>query len=194
MAIMAASTPVLAEQEETITVVGERTQHSQVTTATKVATPAKLVPQTIESLPVEEITAFSNSTLSEALVGIPGVNASGDTRFDGLNIRGFKASNDFYLDGFRDDMQYTRDLGNIETVEILKGPAAVLYGRGSSGGIINRVTKKPEAGLGSKLTTRIGSHDFYRVDADLNGEVNDDVQVRLNMSYEDAGSFRKRCR
>ena len=191
MAIMAASTPVLAEQEETITVVGERTQHSQVTTATKVATPAKLVPQTIESLPVEEITAFSNSTLSEALVGIPGVNASGDTRFDGLNIRGFKASNDFYLDGFRDDMQYTRDLGNIETVEILKGPAAVLYGRGSSGGIINRVTKKPEAGLGSKLTTRIGSHDFYRVDADLNGEVNDDVQVRLNMSYEDAGSFRK---
>lgn len=191
MAIMAASTPVLAEQEETITVVGERTQHSQVTTATKVATPAKLVPQTIESLPVEEITAFSNSTLSEALVGIPGVNASGDTRFDGVNIRGFKASNDFYLDGFRDDMQYTRDLGNIETVEILKGPAAVLYGRGSSGGIINRVTKKPEAGLGSKLTTRIGSHDFYRVDADLNGEVNDDVQVRLNMSYEDAGSFRK---
>ncbi|MBU2895924.1 TonB-dependent receptor [Vibrio hepatarius] len=191
LAMIAATTPAIAEEEETITVFGEKTQHSQVTTATKISTPTKLVPQTIESLPVEEITAFGNSTLSEALVGIPGINASGDTRFDGVKIRGFKASNDFYLDGFRDDMQYTRDLGNIETVEILKGPAAVLYGRGSSGGIINRVTKKPEAGLGSKLTTRIGSNDFYRVDADLNGEVNEDVQVRLNIAYEDAGSFRK---
>jgi iron complex outermembrane receptor protein len=51
---------------------------------------------------------------------------------DGVTIRGFSASNDFYLDGLRDDMQYTRDLGNIERVEVLKGPAAVLYGRGST--------------------------------------------------------------
>lgn len=191
LSIITACAPVIAEEQDKMTVVDNKTQHAQVTTATKTSTPAKLVPQTIESLPVEDITAFGNSTLSNSLVGIPGINASGDTRFDGLNIRGFKASNDFYLDGFRDDMQYTRDLGNIETVEILKGPAAVLYGRGSSGGIINRVTKKPEAGLGSKLTTRIGSNDFYRADADLNGEVNEDVQVRLNMAYEDAGSFRK---
>lgn len=191
LSIITACAPVIAEEQDKMTVVDNKTQHAQVTTATKTSTPAKLVPQTIESLPVEDITAFGNSTLSNSLVGIPGINASGDTRFDGLNIRGFKASNDFYLDGFRDDMQYTRDLGNIETVEVLKGPAAVLYGRGSSGGIINRVTKKPEAGLGSKLTTRIGSNDFYRADADLNGEVNEDVQVRLNMAYEDAGSFRK---
>ena len=147
LSIITACAPVLAEEQDKITVVDNKTQHAQVTTATKTSTPAKLVPQTIESLPVEDITAFGNSTLSNSLVGIPGINASGDTRFDGLNIRGFQASNDFYLDGFRDDMQYTRDLGNIETVEILKGPAAVLYGRGSSGGIINRVTKKPEAGL-----------------------------------------------
>jgi iron complex outermembrane receptor protein len=191
LSIITACAPVIAEEQDKMTVVDNKTQHAQVTTATKTSTPGKLVPQTIESLPVEDITAFGNSTLSNALVGIPGINASGDTRFDGLNIRGFKASNDFYLDGFRDDMQYTRDLGNIENVEILKGPAAVLYGRGSSGGIINRVTKKPEAGLGSKLTTRIGSNNFYRADADLNGEVNEDVQVRLNMAYEDAGSFRK---
>jgi len=190
LAIIAASTPAIAE-ESTLTVFGKRTQHSEVTTATKTATPAKLVPQTIESLPVEELTAFGNRSLSEALIGTPGVNASGDTRFDGVNIRGFKATNDFYLDGFRDDMQYTRDLGNIETIEILKGPAAVLYGRGSSGGIINRVTKKPEIGLGSKFTTRIGSNDFYRVAADINSEISPDVQVRLNVSYEDAGSFRK---
>ncbi len=119
--------------DETMTVVGKRSQHQEVATATRTNTPAKLVPQTIDSVKVSELTAFGQPTLSEALSGIPGVNASGDTRFDGVNIRGFSASNDFYLDGFRDDMQYTRDLGNIERVEVLEGPAAVLYGRGSTG-------------------------------------------------------------
>lgn len=110
-------------EDETLTVVGKRSQHEEVATATRTATPAKLVPQTIESVPASELTAYGQPSLSEALTGIPGVNASGDTRFDSVNIRGFNASNDFYLDGLRDDMQYTRDLGNIERVEVLKGPA-----------------------------------------------------------------------
>ena len=133
-------------EDETLTVVGKRSQHEEVATATRTATPAKLVPQSIESVKASELTAFGQPTLSEALTGIPGVNASGDARFDGVTIRGFSASNDFYLDGLRDDMQYTRDLGNIERVEVLKGPAAVLYGRGSTGGIVNRVSKVPQKG------------------------------------------------
>ena len=108
-------------EDETLTVVGKRSQHEEVATATRTSTPAKLVPQSIESVSASELTAYGQPTLSEALSGIPGVNASGDTRFDGVNIRGFNASNDFYLDGLRDDMQYTRDLGNIERVEVLKG-------------------------------------------------------------------------
>ena len=119
--------------------------------------PAKLVPQTIDSVSASELTAYGQPSLSEALTGIPGVNASGDTRFDSVNIRGFNASNDFYLDGLRDDMQYTRDLGNIERVEVLKGPAAVLYGRGSTGGIINRVSKTPQRGQASSVSARSAS-------------------------------------
>ncbi|ELI6421608.1 TonB-dependent siderophore receptor [Aeromonas veronii] len=176
--------------DETMTVIGKRSQHQEVATATRTNTPAKLVPQTIDSVKVSELTAFGQPTLSEALSGIPGVNASGDTRFDGVNIRGFSASNDFYLDGFRDDMQYTRDLGNIERVEVLKGPAAVLYGRGSTGGIVNRVSKKPQKGQESSVTARVGSFDSQRLAADLNGEASEQVQLRLNMAQEDKDSFR----
>ncbi|MFA7825843.1 TonB-dependent receptor [Aeromonas dhakensis] len=189
VALLALSAGAHAE-DETMTVVGKRSQHEEVATATRTNTPAKLVPQAIDSVKASELTAFGQPTLSEALTGIPGVNASGDTRFDGVNIRGFSASNDFYLDGFRDDMQYTRDLGNTERVEVLKGPAAVLYGRGSTGGIVNRVSKKPLKGLESSVSAQVGSFDSRRLAADLNGEAGEQVQVRLNLAQEDKDSFR----
>ncbi|AZU46733.1 TPA: TonB-dependent receptor [Aeromonas hydrophila] len=189
VALLALSTGAHAE-DETMTVVGKRSQHEEVATATRTNTPAKLVPQAIDSVKASELTAFGQPTLSEALTGIPGVNASGDTRFDGVNIRGFSASNDFYLDGFRDDMQYTRDLGNTERVEVLKGPAAVLYGRGSTGGIVNRVSKKPQKGLESSVSAQVGSFDSRRLAADLSGEAGEQVQVRLNLAQEDKDSFR----
>lgn len=189
VALLAVCTSPRAE-DETLTVVGKRSQHEEVATATRTATPAKLVPQSIETVKASELTAFGQPTLSEALTGIPGVNASGDTRFDGVTIRGFSASNDFYLDGLRDDMQYTRDLGNIERVEVLKGPAAVLYGRGSTGGIVNRVSKKPQKGLESSVSAQVGSFDSRRFAADLNGEAGEQVQVRLNLAQEDKDSFR----
>lgn len=189
VALLALSAGARAE-DETMTVVGKRSQHEEVATATRTNTPAKLVPQAIDSVKASELTAFGQPTLSEALTGIPGVNASGDTRFDSVNIRGFSASNDFYLDGFRDDMQYTRDLGNIERVEVLKGPAAVLYGRGSTGGIINRVSKKPQKGQESSVSALVGSFDTRRVAADLNAEAGERVQLRLNLAQEDKDSFR----
>lgn len=189
VALLALSAGAHAE-DETMTVVGKRSQHEEVATATRTNTPAKLVPQAIDSVKASELTAFGQPTLSEALTGIPGVNASGDTRFDGVNIRGFSASNDFYLDGFRDDMQYTRDLGNTERVEVLKGPAAVLYGRGSTGGIVNRVSKKPQKGLESSVSAQVGSFDSRRLAADLSGEAGEQVQVRLNLAQEDKDSFR----
>ena len=189
VALLAVCTSPRAE-DETLTVVGKRSQHEEVATATRTATPAKLVPQSIESVKASELTAFGQPTLSEALTGIPGVNASGDTRFDGVTIRGFSASNDFYLDGLRDDMQYTRDLGNIERVEVLKGPAAVLYGRGSTGGIVNRVSKVPQKGQASSVSAQVGSFDSRRFAADLNGEAGERVQVRLNLAQEDKDSFR----
>ncbi|MDO4238379.1 Plug domain-containing protein, partial [Pseudomonas sp.] len=109
----------------------------QSTTATRTATAVRYVPQAIDSVKTDSLRAYGTNDLGQALSGIPNVSSGADTRFDSLRIRGFDASNDFYLDGIRDDSQYVRDLHNIERIEVLKGPAAVLYGRGGQGGIVN---------------------------------------------------------
>jgi catecholate siderophore receptor len=85
--------------------------------------------------------------MEDAMKSVPGVGLShGDGQRDQVTLRGFSAIADQFVDGMRDDALYFRDLSNIERIEVLKGPAAVLYGRGSSGGLINRITQ--EAGRG----------------------------------------------
>lgn len=106
-------------------------QVREVSTATRTSTPVRDVPQAIDTVKTRNSLDYGHDSLGKALEGIPNVSSGADTRFDSLRIRGFDASNDFYLDGVRDDSQYVRDLHNIERVEVLKGPAAVLYGRGS---------------------------------------------------------------
>lgn len=86
-----------------------------------------------------------------------------------FTIRGFRASSDIFLDGVRDDGDYFRDLSNIDRIEVLKGPAAVLYGRGSSGGIVNFVTRKPQAEPVRELEFNYGSFDLKRGSADVAG-------------------------
>ena len=139
----------------------------------------------------EDVLSYGTRNIAQALVGLPNVSDASDTRFDGLRIRGFDASNDFYLDGIRDDSQYTRDLHNIERIEVLKGPAAVLYGRGSQGGLVNRISKQPQAGLASTLEAQLGSQDFRSLYADLSTDPGENISLRLNMGEQDANSFRK---
>ncbi|OUM33668.1 TonB-dependent siderophore receptor [Pseudomonas sp. 1239] len=162
----------------------------EVTTATRTSTPARYVPQAIDSIKTASVHDYGTHDLGKALSGIPNVSNSADTRFDSLRIRGFDASNDFYLDGIRDDSQYVRDLYNIERIEVLKGPAAVLYGRGSQGGIINRVSKAPEAGRHSSIEAQGGSDDLRSLYADLSADPSDTLSLRLNMGNRDNNSFR----
>lgn len=161
-----------------------------VSTATRTSTPVRYVPQAIDTVKTANVLDYGSNSLGKALEGIPNVSSGADTRFDSLRIRGFDASNDFYLDGVRDDSQYVRDLHNIERVEVLKGPAAVLYGRGSQGGIVNRVSKAPEHGRRSTLEVQGGSEDLRSLYADLSADLNDDISVRLNMGNQDNDSFR----
>lgn len=162
----------------------------EVSTATRTSTPVRYVPQAIDTVKARTALDYGNSSLGKALEGIPNVSSGADTRFDSLRIRGFDASNDFYLDGVRDDSQYTRDLHNIERVEVLKGPAAVLYGRGSQGGIVNRVSKAPEHGRRSSIEAQAGSQDLRSLYADLSADPSDTLSLRLNMGNEDSNSFR----
>jgi iron complex outermembrane receptor protein len=159
-------------------------------TATRTATPVRYVPQAIDSVKTESLRAYGTNNLGQALSGIPNVSSGADTRFDSLRIRGFDASNDFYLDGIRDDSQYVRDLHNIERIEVLKGPAAVLYGRGGQGGIVNRVSKLPTAGHKSSIEAQGGSNDLRSLYADLSTDPTDTLSLRLNMGNQDYNSFR----
>ncbi|MEE1925483.1 TonB-dependent siderophore receptor [Pseudomonas sp. 148P] len=162
----------------------------EVTTATRTSTPARYVPQAIDSIKTSNTLDYGTTELGKALSGLPNVSSGADTRFDSVRIRGFDASNDFYLDGIRDDSQYVRDLNNIERVEVLKGPAAVLYGRGSQGRIINRVSKAPEAGRRSSIEAQGGSEDLRSLYADLSADPSDTISLRLNLGNRDNNSFR----
>ncbi|NWE72702.1 TonB-dependent siderophore receptor [Pseudomonas gingeri] len=162
----------------------------EVSTATRTATPVRYVPQAIDSLKTANVLDYGTNDLGKALSGIPNVSSGADTRFDSLRIRGFDASNDFYLDGIRDDSQYVRDLHNIERIDVLKGPAAVLYGRGSQGGIVNRVSKLPQFGRRSTVEVQGGSEDLRSLYTDLSADPTENLSLRLNMGNEDANSFR----
>jgi len=162
----------------------------EVSTATRTSTPVRYVPQAIDTVKTSNVLDYGSDSLGKALEGIPNVSSGADTRFDSVRIRGFEASNDFYLDGIRDDSQYIRDLHNIERVEVLKGPAAVLYGRGSQGGIVNRVSKAPEHGRRSSIEAQGGSQDLRSLYADLSADPSDTISLRLNMGNQDNNSFR----
>ncbi|HEY3047066.1 MAG TPA: TonB-dependent siderophore receptor [Polaromonas sp.] len=165
---------------------------SSSSTATKSSAPLRDIPQSVNVVPEQLMRDQGARSMQDALRNVPGVAfSSGDGQRDQVVIRGFSAISDQFVDGVRDDALYFRDLSNIERVEVLKGPAAVLYGRGSSGGLINRVTKKPQFGdTFGEVTLGLGSFGFKRAEADLNTPVGDTMAFRLNAAVEDSGSYR----
>lgn len=186
-----AATTVLPETSISAEAEADDPRVKETSTATRTATPVRYVPQAIDSIKTSNVSDYGTNDLGTALSGIPNVSSGADTRFDSLRIRGFDASNDFYLDGIRDDSQYVRDLHNIERIEVLKGPAAVLYGRGSQGGIVNRVSKLPEFGRRSTIEAQGGSDDLRSLYADLSTDPSENISLRLNMGNMDQNSFRE---
>lgn len=170
---------------------GADARRRSVSTATRTDTPAKEVPQSIESVPVEKALDYGRNTLGAALTGVPGIDNAADTRFDSLVVRGFSGSGDLFLDGVRDDAQYVRDLTTIDRIEVLKGPAAVLYGRGSGGGVVNRISKQPQPEASGRVDLRAGSHGLRGGTADVNRPLSERWAARLSASAEDADSFRR---
>jgi len=157
--------------------------------ATKSEAPLRDIPQTINVISSEIMRDQHATSLQDILKNIPGVGLStGDGQRDQVFIRGFTAIGDQFVDGFRDDALYFRDLSNVERLEVIKGPAAVLYGRGSSGGLINRVTKKPGidvTDVSLSLTSTAGRRG--EIDLGRSGEV---VSWRLTGAREQSDSYR----
>src|SRR5256886_11163078 len=120
---------------------------TRISTATKTETPLINVPQSVTVLTSNFIKDQNFQSFSEAIRYVPGVVPhQGEFNRDQVVLRGQSSSADFFVNGIRDDVQYFRDFYNIQRVEVLKGPNAMIFGRGGGGGIINRGSRKPTAG------------------------------------------------
>ena len=141
-------------------------------------------PQSITVVSNRLMSAQATTNLEDALRNVPGITLNageGAARGDTVNLRGFSAFNDFFLDGIRDAAVYTRDDFDVQSIEVLKGPAAVLFGRGSTGGAINQVSKAPLMTPFGDVSTEIGTNDLYRATADLDTPLGQAAAVRLNL-------------
>ena len=179
----------LAEYSATVTVTD--TAGYAVTSATRTLTPLRDVPQSVTVVPREIIKDQGMQSIADVVRYVPGITAiQGENNRDQVVIRGNSSSADFFLDGVRDDSQYYRDLYNLDGVEALKGPNAMIFGRGGGGGVINRVTKQAGFAPLLELTLEGGTYGSKRIAGDFDQPLNNRVAFRLNGVYENSGSFR----
>jgi catecholate siderophore receptor len=141
-------------------------------------------PQSITIVPKQILEERAANTLRDALRNVTGIGITagegGGAQGDGFTLRGFNARNDMYLDGVRDQGTYFRDTFNIESVEVLKGPASIYFGRGSTGGIINQVSKAPSLDPHYEGTFGAGSGRYFRGTADINQPLTSTIALRVN--------------
>ncbi|MEZ8120874.1 TonB-dependent receptor [Vibrio splendidus] len=150
------------------------------------------VPQAVSVVTKTEMEDRGAVRLVDALDGVAGVNNTlGEGSRDQFVIRGFDALNDMYRDGMRDDgtLQSYRSLANIERVEVVKGPAGALYGRGSAGGIINLVTKRANGDNFTHVNGSVGSNNLFVGQVDSSMALSDKVSGRINVESRQSDSY-----
>ena len=161
------------------------------TTATRTDARLRDVPQAVTVLGRNLIADQSMQGMADVVRYIPGISmGQGEGHRDAPTIRGNSSTADFFADGIRDDAQYFRDLYNVERIEALKGPNAMVFGRGGGGGVINRVTKEAEWTPTRAFSLESGSFEHRRATADLGNGLNEAVAARLNAMAEDSRQFR----
>ena len=161
------------------------------TTATKTDTPLQDVPQAITVVTAGQIADQGLRSIVDVLRTVPGATvASGEGHRDQIILRGQNSTADFFVDGIRDDVQYYRGLYNLDRVEVLKGPNAMIFGRGGGGGIVNRVTKKATDKRLVAGAVALDSHGAGSASADLGTPLAGTLSGRLNAAYETFDSFR----
>ena len=174
-----------AESVQDKVIVTGQVLYSDQVNALKSPTPIIDVPQSLSIVTADQITARGFTSVGDIVNYIPGVNTSqGEGHRDAVVFRGVRSTADFFIDGVRDDVQYYRPLYNLEQVEVLRGPNALLFGRGGTGGILNRVTKKGV--IGEEFTGySIGADTFgaFDVALDTNFTTGDTSAIRLNAFY-----------
>jgi catecholate siderophore receptor len=160
--------------------------------ATKINTPLVNIPQSLTVVTREFISDTSFQNLTDITRYVPGVDVhQGEGNRDELIIRGVDSSANFFVNGFRDDVQIFRDLYNAQSVEVLKGPSAITFGRGVGGGLVNRTLKAADGQRIYEATAQTGSFLDRRFTLDAGQAIDEIVAVRLNAMYEKSDAFRQ---
>ena len=166
-------------------------------TATKTDTALRDIPQSIQVVPRQVLEDQQVTRLQDALANVSSIQPSSSRggATDTFVVRGFRATS-YAVDGIvtnplADRPEVQRDLANVERVEVLKGPASVLYGRGDPGGLVNLVTRRPTMEPEGRVNVEVGMRDFYRLEGDVSGALNADKTLagRLTMATQTDGGF-----
>jgi catecholate siderophore receptor len=159
--------------------------------ATKTDTALIDVPQAVSVVTRDLMQDQAMQSLMDVARYVPGAGmAQGEGNRDTIILRGNSSTSDFFLDGVRDDVEYFRDLYNLDRVEILKGPNAMIFGRGGAGGVVNRVTRQANWQPVRELSLQGGSWDNRRATFDFGDAMTDGIAARITGVYEDSESYR----
>jgi catecholate siderophore receptor len=155
----------------------------------RIPVPLKDVPQSITVIPQQLMQERAASSFQDALRSVPGISfqaGEGGVQGNNLTLRGYSARNDIFIDGVRDQGSYFRDIFNIESIEVLKGPSSQYFGRGSTGGAINQVSKVPQLTPSYGGTFSLGNGIYLRGTADVNQPIIPTIALRINlMAHKD---------
>jgi catecholate siderophore receptor len=161
---------------------GENEYAAGVTSVGKTPTPIRDVPQSVTVINRAVLDAQGATSLTEALRNAPGITLSageGGQIGDNVNIRGYNARTDLFMDGMRDRGQYARETFFLEAVEVLRGPSSMLFGRGSTGGVINQVSKQASLRDHNEVGLGLGTEAFQRATVDVNKKFSDSGAFRV---------------
>lgn len=160
-------------------------------TATKTDTLLLDVPQAVTVVSQQQLKDLAIQGMADAVRYVPGIGITqGEGNRDGLVFRGNSSTADLFIDGMRDDVQYFRDVYNIDRIEAFKGPNAMIFGRGSPGGLLNRVTRVADWNDLNQIGLQVGSWDKKRLTVDVNQSIHDAAAFRVTGVHEDSEGFR----
>jgi len=177
---------------DTITVIGPRSYRAtETSSATRTDTPLIDVPQSVTVVTEAEIRDRAAQNLADTVRYVPGVSfAQGEGNRDTPIFRGNASTADMFVDGVRDDVQYYRDLYNVERVDVLRGSNGMIFGRGGGGGILNRVTRQANGQDVHALTAQFSGEGGGRVTGDFGMAIDEMASFRVTGVYEDSESYR----
>jgi len=184
----------LAEMEEPIVVRGQREEYGvrSISSATRTNTDLKDIPQAVSVISESQIEDQQLRSIADVLYFVPGATpGTGEANRDQITLRGNNTTADFFLDGIRDDVQYFRDLYNVDRLEVLKGPNAMIFGRGGGGGVVNRVTKRSTLDSYRQLVASGDSFGGLRFTGDIDQPLAGSIGLRINGVFENGDSFRR---